>query len=201
MTNKPIPDKYVLDEKDVPPGKGWNMWHILWKLNNRIVPKSFQGFFNRDPERKTPPGPVIVAPADGLLELRRRPGKIPEFIIHLRLTDVHVQRVPFPGVVSSVAEEGQGHYYPGQEGYLYGVQTVTTIDSALGRYSVRQITSFLTTRIKNFLKPGQKVAAGQRLGRILLGSTVILEMPGNWRVEAREGQKVFGGETVLARLP
>jgi len=201
MEREPFPENLIYDEADLPPGSGWNMRKILGEIEAGRVPGDFLRFFDRDPERKTPAeAGLIVAPADGLLELRRREGRAPEFVVHLRLTDVHVQRVPLAGTVRDVRGEGSGFFYPDQEGYWGGVQTATTIDSAAGPYVVRQITTLITRRIESYLKPGESVTTGQRLGRIRLGSTVVLELPGRWEALARDGQKVYGGETPLARL-
>ena len=174
MKTDPFPAAYIWDEADLPAGSGWNMRSTLAGLEAKRVTAAFQRFFDRDPERRTPRAPgLVVAPADGLLELRRRSGKNPEFMIHLRLTDVHVQRVPLAGVVRLVERRGSGYFYPDQEGYWGGVQTATTIDSAAGPYVVRQITTLITRRIETYVQPGQAVATGARLGRIRLGSTVI----------------------------
>lgn len=201
MEKEPFPEKYIFDEGDLPPGSGWNMRRVLAEIEAGRIPEDFRRFFDRDPERRTPPEPgLVVAPADGLLELRRRPGRAPEFVVHLRLTDVHVQRVPLAGTVLEVRREGSGYFYPDQEGYWGGVQAVTTIDSKAGPYLIRQITTLITRRIENDLTAGSAVATGQRLGRIRLGSTVVLELPGRWEPLCRDGQKVVAGETPLARL-
>lgn len=201
MEPKPFPEEYIFDERDLPSNSGWSMRRILAEIESGRIPEDFRSFFDRDPERLTPDAVgLIVSPADGLLELRNRAGRPPEFVVHLRLTDVHVQRVPLAGVVRDVRNEGSGYFYPDQEGYWGGVQTATTIDSAAGAYVVRQITTLITRRIENYLRPGQEAATGQRLGRIRLGSTVILELPGHWELLCRDGQKVIGGETPLARL-
>lgn len=201
MEREPFPEKYIFDESDLPANSGWSMRRVLAEIEAGRIPEDFRLFFDRDPERRTPEEKgLIVAPADGLLELRRREGRSPEFVVHLRLTDVHVQRVPLAGTVRDVRREGSGFFYPDQEGYWGGVQTATTIDSAAGAYVVRQITTLITRRIENDLRPGQAVATGQRLGRIRLGSTVVLELPGRWETLGLDGQKVVGGETPLARL-
>lgn len=197
----PFPRDFIYDEADLPPRSGWDMRRVLESLEKGTVPEDFRAFFDRDPERVPPADPaLILSPADGLVELRRPAGRPAEFVVHLRLTDVHVQRVPFPGRVVSVEEAGRGHFYPDDPHYLTGVQAVTTIDSALGVYRVRQITTLITRRLETYLKKGREVAAGERLGRIRLGSTVILELPGDWEPLAAERQKVYGGLTPLARV-
>ncbi|NNN05631.1 MAG: phosphatidylserine decarboxylase [Elusimicrobia bacterium] len=201
MAQEPFPEKLIFDENDLPPNSGWSMRRILAALEAGTVPEDFRRFFDRDPERTTPQeSGLVVAPADGILELRRREGRAAEFVVHLRLTDVHVQRVPLAGTVVSVRSEGSGFFYPDQEGYWGGVQTATAIDSAAGVYVVRQITTLLTRRIESYLRPGTPATTGQRLGRIRLGSTVVLELPGRWEPLCRDGQKTVAGETPLARL-
>jgi phosphatidylserine decarboxylase len=198
---EPFPREFIYDESDLPPDAGWNIKDILGSLERNLVPKDFRRFFDRDPER-TPPqdSAVIISPADGLVELRRPAGRPAEFVVHLRLTDVHVQRVPFAGKVVSVERAGRGHFYPDDPHYLTGVQAVTTIESSLGTYRVRQITTLITRRIETWLEPGRTVEVGERLGRIRLGSTVILELPGSWTPLVAEREKVFAGVTPLARL-
>ncbi len=198
----PFPDDYVFDPADAPPGSGWTMRGLLDALERGVPPSGFREFFDRDPERVPPPGNgLVLAPADGLLELLPARGDAPaRFVVHLRLTDVHVQRAPLAGKVVSVDRSGEGHYYPDDPRYWNGVQAVTRIESALGVYAVRQMTTLLTRRLETYLEPGQTVAAGQRLGRIRLGSTVILDLPGAWTPLAAPRQKVYAGVTPLARL-
>jgi phosphatidylserine decarboxylase len=165
------------------------------------IAEDFNAFFDRDPERVSPLDPALVlAPADGLVELQRPAGRAAQFVVHLRLTDVHVQRVPFAGRVRSVEPSGHGHFYPEDPKYWTGVQVVTTIESALGVYRVRQLTTLITRRIETWVMPGDEVKAGQRLGRIRLGSTVILELPGDWEPLVADREKVYGAVTPLARL-
>jgi phosphatidylserine decarboxylase len=199
--SEPFPQDFIYDEADLPRGSGWDMRRVLASLEKGELPADFLAFFDRDPERAPPADPALVlAPADGLVELRRPPGRPAEFVVHLRLTDVHVQRVPLAGRVLSVETAGRGHFYPDDPHYLTGVQAVTTVESALGVYRVRQITTLITRRLETYLQPGSAVAAGERLGRIRLGSTVILELPGDWEPLIAPRQKVFGGLTPLARV-
>jgi phosphatidylserine decarboxylase len=67
---------------------------------------------------------------------------------------------------------------------------------------VKQISGAIARRIVCWLKPGEQVAAGERLGMIKFGSRTELLLPVG---EAREvlvkvGDKVKGGATVLCRL-
>ncbi len=198
--SEPFPQDYIYDESDLPPGSGWDMRRVLEGLERGAPPEGFSAWFDRDPERASPDDPsLVLSPADGLVELRRPEGRTPEFVVHLRLTDVHVQRVPLAGRVVGVERAGRGHFYPDDPHYLTGVQAITAVESRLGVYRVRQITTLITRRLETYLEAGTEVAAGRRLGRIRLGSTVILELPGRWEPLVRERQKVYAGVTPLAR--
>ncbi|MEK7390051.1 MAG: phosphatidylserine decarboxylase, partial [Elusimicrobiota bacterium] len=121
--------------------------------------------------------------------------------IAMRYSDVHVQRIPLPGVVRSVREVGAGYRYPDDLKHLDNVSVVTEIDSPLGVYELRQITTLFTRRIKNTLRPGQRVALGEKFGNILLGSTVLLSLPRRGvTLSAKQYQKIYAGETILARF-
>jgi phosphatidylserine decarboxylase len=197
---KDLPEEFVFDESDLPPGRGWDIRAIIAGLGRGALPEGFKEFFDRDPERNTPEGPgVVVSPADGILEVVREPGRT-RFVVHLRFTDVHVQRVPLSGTVLGVERAGSGFFDPQDPRYPSCVRAVTTVSSRLGTYEVRQMTALLARRIQTFLRPGQAVRAGERLGRILLGSTVELVVPGSLEPAAAPGSRVLGGETVLARF-
>ncbi|MBI5630822.1 MAG: phosphatidylserine decarboxylase [Elusimicrobia bacterium] len=194
-----FPKEYIYDEADVPAQSPWTMESLLESLRRNSLPRGFQEFFDRDPERVPPAdGAVVVSPADGILEIKPRAGKI-EYIVHMRLTDVHVQRIPLAGTVVSVESQGADFYYPDDADYWLGVRAVTTIQSCLGPYVVRQMTTLITKRIETCVKPGESVSLGQRLGRIRLGSTVTLLLPESARPAAFPGRKVRAGETILAR--
>ena len=122
-------------------------------------------------------------------------------IIHIRLTDVHVQRVPVGGVVRSVERVGSSYFYPDHPGHFGNVRVVTTLDTPVGACVVEQIATLTTRRIRNALKPGERVETGQRMGSILLGSTAVLRVPrAEVRLEPSPGRRVYAGETILARF-
>jgi phosphatidylserine decarboxylase len=45
--------------------------------------------------------------------------------------------------------------------------------------------------------PGQHLDKGQRIGRILLGSTVIVELPGKVALAVKKDERVVAGETLI----
>jgi phosphatidylserine decarboxylase len=65
---------------------------------------------------------------------------------------------------------------------------------------VVRIAGLIARRIVTFVREGQVVEAGSRVGLIRFGSRVDVYIPGAKGVLVAEGQKVIGGETVLADL-
>jgi phosphatidylserine decarboxylase len=63
---------------------------------------------------------------------------------------------------------------------------------------VRLITSLAARRIETWVREGEQIERGQRIGRILLGSTVVLELPPAVSLLVRTGDRVWAGETAVA---
>jgi phosphatidylserine decarboxylase len=177
----------------------------LTKKENGKIDRRFLKWFDRDPERKIPTDPnLMVSPADGIVQHIDAIDNKQYVVIEMRYTDVHVQRVPMAGDV--IAIEGEGKKIP--EGAsirnymtdkMLPYQKRTIFQTEIGQIAVRQITSFFASRIQVFVKVGEKVTRGQRLGRVTAGSTVVLELPMNIRVLVSKNQEVIAGETVVAK--
>ncbi len=67
------------------------------------------------------------------------------------------------------------------------------------RVGVTQIAGLIARRIVTFVHPGAILAAGQRFGLIRFGSRTDLWLPEGYVPAVRKGQRVIGGETVMAR--
>lgn len=169
------------------------------------VDERFLEWFNRDPERQVPAQKgIVVAPADGVvMSVKEEKGK-KHVVIEMRYSDVHVQRVPISGTVVKV--EGEGQALP--KGMPIGDYTLdkmmpyqksTTLKTDIGEVTVRQITSYFAKRILVYLNEGQEAKIGDRLGRILAGSTVVIEMPPHVEPQVKVHQDVLAGETIIAR--
>lgn len=173
------------------------------------VVATFMAFFFRDPERAAPPIPgAILAPADGQV-VDVRAGVDDPFVgaaqamsIFLSPLDVHVNRSPLAGLVVDV------EYRPGAKVAAYrpeasdrNERTTIAIQGEAGRVVVRQIAGVLARRIVCRVRPGDKLAAGERFGLIKFGSRTDLVMPASVRLRVRKGDRVRGGETVVGVLP
>ena len=192
-----------------PPGFGsdsftsgihWSIAQIKTMVLTGQIDPSFQKFFDRDPVRHPPAEKnIIVSPADGTIESIFTDQDGININISLSYFDVHVQRIPISGKVLSVQQEGSGYFTAKDPHYLNGVQTVTVLDTVIGKVTIKQLTSFFTKRIITYPKPGDTVTIGEKLGRILLGSTVIMYLPKNVNVAAKVGTQVYGAESIIAR--
>jgi phosphatidylserine decarboxylase len=175
-----------------------------WLQNGRFHP-GFLRFFNRDPERTPPPTPGLIAPADGLVTSAEARGGIRYLVIALSFWDMHVQRSPAEGRVVSIEPggdefmDGEGRDFSFLREKHCPVQTRVVLETEqFGHIAVRLITSLAARRIEVWPKEGDTVTRGQRLGRILLGSTVVLEMPEASPLRVTTGQRVRAGETLVA---
>lgn len=172
----------------------------LAQIFNGLIPEDFAAFFARDPERRAPVEPgVIVAPADGIVLSTTAAGTARTIVISLGMTDVHVQRIAIGGRIVSMKTVGRGHLPTSMPAHFENVAVVTAFATAIGPVEMRQITGLWTKRIQNFVKPGDEVVLGQRMGRILLGSTVTLTLPARASFTVAPYDRVFAGESVIGR--
>ena len=185
--------------------------------------------FYRDPER-TPPDEdnVVVSPADGevvyvrhardgvlpvvtkrgreyqLVELTKTPLSYADAVvigIGLSFLDVHVNRSPIGGKVVLQRR------YPGPFGSLRRPEMVfenqratMVIERDDLQVGVVMIASRLVRRIVTYVKEGDIVGGGQRIGMIRFGSQVDLVLPvkDDLQVPVRPGDRVKAGETIVA---
>lgn len=188
----------------LPARKRWPEREIRDWLGNGRFHRGFLKFFNRDPERDPPSEPGLLAPADGLVTSAEVRDGIRYLVIALSFWDMHVQRSPAEGTVVAIEPSGDG-FMDGEGRNLAflrekqcPVQTRVVIDTApYGRLAVRLITSVAARRIEVWPGEGDTLARGQRLGRILLGSTVVLEIPERFPIFVQIGQRVWAGETLV----
>jgi phosphatidylserine decarboxylase len=122
--------------------------------------------------------------------------------IFMSVFDVHINRTPIAGTVKSVV-------------YIRGKFLNADLDKASEdnerqhllvqradgvRIGFTQIAGLVARRIVPFVKPGDIVAAGQRVGLIRFGSRVDVYLPAGTAPKATLGQHTVAGETILARI-
>ena len=195
-------------------------WETLaWPLGALTI---FILAFFRDPQRVTPRDDrLVIAPADGLVTLISKvpppteltiddgsgaPGlgvePVTRISIFMSVFDVHINRAPIGGTVRRVI------YIPGkflnadldkasEENERQHILIDRGDGTAIG---FTQIAGLIARRIVPFVKPGDILAAGQRVGLIRFGSRVDVYLPVGTEPQVILGQKIVAGETVLAEL-
>ena len=173
--------------------------------------------FFRDPIRTTPSGVgFVVAPADGLITMVQKVPAPPELggpdglgegettrvSIFMSVFDVHINRSPIAGRIRRIA------YVPGK--FLNADLDKASEDNERQHFLVEgadgvkigftQIAGLVARRILSFVREGDSVEAGQRIGLIRFGSRVDVYLPDGTGPRVLLGQRTIGGETVLAEL-
>lgn len=166
-------------------------------------------YFFRDPNRRFSGDPALfLSPGDGEIvdivaerEERYLQADVIRISIFLSIVDVHVQRVPIAGQVTKVDHQ------PGQflqafkpEASDVNEYIALQLETNHGPVLIKQIAGILARRCVNYLRPGQQVARGQRLGLIKFSSRVDIFLPRNAQLLITVGDKVYGGLTPIARL-
>ncbi len=167
-------------------------------------------YFFRDPERIRPEKEgAVVAPADGRIILLEKnsdkrfvEGKALKISIFMNIFNVHVNRIPYPGTVRSVRFSPGRFYSADTEKAALGNEWCALVIDTDRRYSytVVQIAGLVARRIVCWAEPGDKVGVAERFGLIRFGSRVDVYLPAETEIRVGVGQKVKGGETVLALL-
>jgi len=158
-----------------------------------LVGSIFMLFFHRDPDR-LPRGEGMIAPADGRI-IRATEGGI---TIFMGPSDVHVNRAPLAGVVRKTEYIKGGHFPAFLAWASHNQQNRITLETSDGDVELRQITGTLVREIICYVRPGDRVARGDRIGMIRFGSRVEVTMPKGYRLQIKMGDKVRAGETVIA---
>jgi phosphatidylserine decarboxylase len=195
-------------------------WEIIgWPL--LLLSLGVFAFF-RDPERVVPQSDsVIIAPADGMVTLITEvepplelqiddgsgypglpSGMVTRVSIFLSVFDVHINRTPVGGTVRRVV------YIPGRfisaeldKASEENERQHMLIERSDGlRVGFTQIAGLVARRIVPFVKPGDMLAKGQRVGLIRFGSRVDVYLPAGTDPKVMVGQTVVAGETVIAEI-
>lgn len=178
-------------------------------------------YFFRNPARYTPVREgLIVSPGDGIVSLIQDVGVPPELedckgqgdtlcdaetvkrvSVFLNVFDVHVNRIPADGEIKKVV------YHPGK--FLSANLDKASLENERSTVLLRlsghnssvcfvQIAGLVARRIICRLTAGQQVKAGEIYGLIRFGSRVDIYLPPGVEPLVAVGQRMIGGETVIA---
>jgi len=175
-----------------------------------LVSGAFVLYFFRDANPHPPvEAGVILSPAHGIVDyidtatethfLKEPACRIS---IYLSLLNVHVQHAPVSGSIEVL------QHFPGRwsrairrEASLRNEHLLVGLTFADGRsMALRLISGIWVRRIVPWITPGQSVVGGERIGLIRFGSRVDVFLPLTAQVSVKPGDRVRGGETILARF-
>ncbi len=184
---------------------GWGWWSVpLWLITLFILQ------FFRDPPRNVPTDPdAVISPADGrviIVEKARDPyldRPALKISVFMNVFNVHSNRSPVDGEIK------KAWYFAGKfvnaaldKASSHNERNALWIHTDSGaEITCVQVAGLVARRILCYVHTRDRVKRGQRFGFIRFGSRVDLYLPPEAIAQAAVGDKVFAGETILARLP
>lgn len=180
---------------------------FFWGAGVLLFLAAFVAFFFRDPERDVSlDEKTIVSPADGLVVVVKpvdpqnsQAGTL--ISIFLSIFDVHVNRSPMAGTITSY------DYKPGkflvatkERASIENEQTIITVENRYAKIMFKQIAGLIARRIVFWKKTGDQIKRGERIGYIKFGSRMDVVLPPQVEVLVKKGQRAKGGVTILGKV-
>jgi phosphatidylserine decarboxylase len=167
-------------------------------------------YFFRDPNPSVPTNPgVYLAPAHGRVDVVDQIEE-PDFLgcpcrrvsIFLSVFNVHVQYAPVAGQIAWVKHRS-GQYLNAMnlEAAVYNENVHIGMESAEQpgeKIGVRLIAGLIARRIVPWVNVGETVERGERISLIQFGSRCDLYLPMSVKIQVQPGDRVRGGETIVA---
>ncbi|RLF51954.1 MAG: phosphatidylserine decarboxylase family protein [Thermoplasmata archaeon] len=161
--------------------------------------------FFRDPEREV--GEGVVACADGkireITSLKDEDiGESIKVSTFMNVYNVHVNRMPFDGVIKDI-KHVSGSYVPAfKKESERNERVIILVDTEIGILKIIQIAGTLARRIVLYIKNGDKVKKGEKIGMIRLGSRVDIYLPSKSikMVNVKVGDRVKAGCDTIAEI-
>jgi len=161
-------------------------------------------FFFRDPGISITQGEgLVLSPCNAtVMNVTEENG---EKVIRsfLSVLNVHLQRSPVSGKVVDVTHK-DGKFFAAwnPRAHIENEQNIITIQSndekLPGVYVVRQVAGFLARRCVSWVKTGDVLKAGDKIGMIKFSSQVDLHLPKTVNISVKPGDKLRAGITVMA---
>jgi phosphatidylserine decarboxylase len=191
---------------------GGQRWpgRLAWPF---LALSAYMALFFRDPVRScdvaTPEPDTVVSPADGVVMVAGDPqpgvppaGTWQQVSVFLSVVDVHVNRSPYRGeVVETSYRRGSFLAAYRKESAHRNERSEIWLRDGDRTVVFRQIVGVLARRIVTRTQKGDRLATGQRMGLMKFGSRMDVFLPPECALTVHTGQRVRGGETVIARWP
>jgi len=182
-------------------------------------------WFLRDPERKIPVGKDnIICPADGkvlkIIKYDKKKVKVNKGLLGKVITfaddvadkgyivsifmnpmNVHVNRAPISGeVIYQKHSDGKFHTAMNfAKSFIENEKNEITIKDGKFKIKMIQVAGLFAQRVISYVKKGDNVKNGERIGLINLGSQVTTILPSNVKITVKEGDKVKAGSSIIAK--
>ncbi|MDR0956737.1 MAG: phosphatidylserine decarboxylase [Endomicrobium sp.] len=167
-----------------------------------VVISLFCIYFFRDPKIYVTKGDgLVLSPCNGrILEISENEEE-KVIRVFLSVFDVHLQRSPVCGKVINI-EHKNGKFLKAMdsEAHMLNEQNIITIENKNGQYIVKQIAGILARRCVTWVKVGDVLNVGDKIGMIKFSSQVDLHLPKNISIKVKRGDRVISGVTIFANL-
>lgn len=172
----------------------------------------FTLYFFRDPSPRVPTDRnLVVSPAHGkvdVVDTTTEPafmgGDCQRISIFLSVMDVHVQNAPVGGKVTHFKyTEGQFLNAMKTESAIHNENVLIGFEAGEPsgtKIGIRLIAGLIARRIVPWVEVGSVVARGDRISLIQFGSRCDVYLPRSAKIKIKLGDRVVGGQTVLAVL-
>jgi phosphatidylserine decarboxylase len=185
--------------------------YLTWVLVGLwVLFTAFAFYFFRDPDPLVPTGPnLVISPGHGKVdaidtvnETDFMGGECQRISIFLSIISVHVQYAPVTGQIA-LFKHAPGQYLSAlkaesaqfNENVLIGLESTEPRGEKIG---VRLIAGVIARRIVPWINENDAVQRGERISLIQFGSRVDVYLPRRAKIKVQLGDKVIGGETVIA---
>jgi phosphatidylserine decarboxylase len=178
-------------------------WFSLWFVSLFIpvfcVLVFFLIFF-RDPERTI--GDGIIAPADGTIRDIKQEKDQYFISIFMEVNNVHVNRLPLDGRISKMTHFPGYHLRAWKKESDLNERVIISVETAIGEVTVVQLAGLIARRVYPYIKEGDVLKKGDRIGIIRLGSRVDVYLPAEKikSVPVKIGDPVKAGQDTIAFL-
>jgi len=161
--------------------------------------------FFRDPIRKT--GSGIVAVADGFIreityENDKDLGNCVKISTFMNIHNVHVNRMPITGEISKITHHNGSHLPAFKKESERNERVEILVKTDIGIIKIIQIAGTIARRIVPYIKIGDTVKKGEKIGIIRLGSRVDIYLPKKKikKLTIKVKDKIKAGEVTIAKI-
>lgn len=167
-----------------------------------VLLAAFMAYFFRDPHRTVPEGDnIVVSAADGRVTRVDENENGKTVSVFLSPLDVHINRAPIAGKITKIDYiKGKKAPATSDEASFSNERNSLTIENDKMTVVCTQIAGIVARRIVCWRKQGDKLALGEKFGLIKFSSRTDLLMPKTVEVLVKIGDRVVGGETIIAKL-